>query len=479
MGVDDPSDFKRQYDRAVERMETEMEHERDQQALRNYVYEKEGNLAKSTLSKRIGRFILLSNSAEEPILDMNYGKLVRFMSDISDQKDWSKGTRGNYEKTLKLILKEDGQREKSERITKTRPKSESIDEESIPNGEQLREIIEDHSRMERDRAMFMMLYELGCRLSALLSLRIKDIEIGEGIGGSTLVRFRESEGLKGMENNNRIIKQSQTFLEIYLSKEHPDPQNPEAPLFCRTGKKYKEDEDNSLSPPVVRRRLRRLLEGTELEDEGITPHSFRHARVTQMKREGYSDEEVKHQMGWSRNTDQLKRYEHIEEEEMNQKIAERMGLEVEEESYTPELENCPQCGAKIDDYLSWTQCPRCRSNLELSNRPEWFIRYLDFIDEEPEEDELFRYMLKNPYEMVDEYKDLRSKLKDIVELKVAYYSEVRGKMIEHDRIKDKSRNLKEGWLDARNERQKKMSKQEYLREMIEKDQDLQRIRREL
>ncbi len=65
------------------------------------------------------------------------------------------------------------------------------------------------------------------RLSAIFSLRIKDVRFGEGPGNSTLVRFNEeAKGLKGAENHEVIVKPSEAFLQNYITREHPDPDQP-------------------------------------------------------------------------------------------------------------------------------------------------------------------------------------------------------------------------------------------------------------
>jgi integrase len=443
MVINDPQAFRKQRIAQMEKVEENLPEE-DREDIRSYVDRetKKNELAESTLKNRISRLRILAEekSKDEPLKELTSTELNGLIDKLSDKRGWDTAYTRNYQKAVRRYLDASGKVQKKERIilssSNSGGKDDTIDVDKLPDMEDLADIIQEHSRMERDRALFMTMLETGARISAILSRRVKhyqsDVESREG----ARIKFTEFTGSKGFEGP-RIIAQSTPFIERYLHNEHPDPDNEDAPLFAVSAGNYEDGDDNALSPPVVRKRINRLLEGTDLEDKDISPHTLRHVRVTEMRKQGYSDALIKHHLGWSEGSNQIERYSHLDDVEKNKQIAEEMGLEVEDEEFSPALDNCPRCGCRIGS-PEWEVCPICKQSLELAGYPDWFHDYVSYVEDE-EDDKLYQYFTQNPRDVARSVDQLqyplgecllsklcRTKLKTGEELPERYEEEVEG-----------------------------------------------------
>jgi len=421
MPVNDPQNFAAQL-RSQRKKLRQLECQDDIKAIREYA-KRVKNRKDSTIINHISCLRILSSYAEKPLLDYNGPEMDELIIDIKEERGWTEGTQRNYEKSACRLYRFYNLHDEAEEIELTKVPRKKIRKEDTLSGDEIKQLLNDCARMDRDRAMIYLLYETGARLSAILSLRVKNVKFGEGPGKSTLIRFNEdAAGLKGAENHEIIVKPSEAFLKRYIFNEHPDPQNPEAPFFCVTARHYESNKDNSLSPPFFRRRLRRLVRDSDIPEYKVNPHNFRHSRVTQMRLEGYSDRLIIEHMNWDINSDQLDLYDHSTDKDRHDAMAEMMGLPLEEtEIRQPKLENCPACNKEIDDWISWNQCPACQAHLKLSKKPGWLEVYLDLMDA----DENFAgyiYFLKRPHLLYDDYMKLPEKTREAIEHQVYYHN---------------------------------------------------------
>lgn len=417
MSVDDPQNFRGQL-RSQRKKLRQLECQEDIESLRQYI-KRVKNVEKSTIINHVSCLRILSDYADKPLLDHTGVEMDELIIDVANERGWTDGTQRNYEKSARRLLRFYNLDDEADEIAFTDVSPKKIRKEDTLSGDEIKELLNNCARMDRDRAMIYLLYETGARLSAILSLRVKNVQFGEGPGKSTLIRFNETAtGLKGAENHEIIVKPSETFLKRYIITEHPDPENPEAPFFCVTARHYDSNKDNSLSPSFFRRRLRRLVRDSDIPESKVNPHNFRHSRVTQMRLEGYSERQIIDHMNWGPNSEQLETYDHTSDKDRHDAMAEMMGLEVEEtEIRQPKLDDCPGCGRKIDDWMTWSQCPECHAQLKLYKKPGWLDMYLDLMDA----DENFHgyiYFLENPHLLYDDYMKLPEKTRQSIEYQV-------------------------------------------------------------
>ena len=394
MSVDDPHNLSEQLKNQKEKLD-DIDSE-DSTLLWNFATASSKEMADSTVIQYLSKLRLISEESDKPIVEMEPLEMTRVIDNLEDEKGWSsKGTRRNYEKALRTLFRElreaDPQefgrdyaellpREGSIRLTKDEPSK--ITPEDILTKSEIEELIQDACKNPRDKAIVAMLADTGMRIAALLSLRVRDVEFRDD-GGGLFQPNTEATGLKG-DDARKPMTWSAVHVENYLINEHPRPQEDEAPLFHKSeGWSDGEDDDGSMTPALVRQRLKRLVDKADvsLDAEDIHPHVFKHTAVTIWAKQGFSDREIKHRAGWSRDSNMLKRYEHIEEEEINKQVLKKYGFDVaDDEIGEPELDRCPRCSVPLHGGENY--CPQCMLRLESS--PRWWQLYLKITTKKDE-----------------------------------------------------------------------------------------------
>ncbi|WP_255634989.1 tyrosine-type recombinase/integrase [Haloprofundus salinisoli] len=272
--------------------------------------------------------------------------------------------------------------------------------------------------------MFAVLIDLGLRIAALCSLRVKDFEFEDGASVGEITLNDEALGQKGSGGRTHVATISSGYIRSYLRSEHPRPEEPEAPLFHKIGRHYREDDpsdDGSISPAAFRRRMRRLATNTDIDFEKLHPHNMKHSAVTIWALRGMSDREIEYRAGWARESGQLKRYEHLTGDNVNSQIIDTLGIEHENDDArtVAPIKSCPNCNVSIDSSMRF--CPQCGQKIDLEMRPEWFVQY---IEEYGEDDDLATTLLNSPSQIVSTPEDLpeshRSRHQDKIEQVVGY-----------------------------------------------------------
>jgi integrase/recombinase XerD len=99
--------------------------------------------------------------------------------------------------------------------------------EELPNADDVQKLI-DAATNARDKALISILYDSGCRISELLTLRIRNVEFDDY--GAVL-------HVNGKTGQRRVrIIHSVLRLQAWL-EEHPLRNSPEAPVFCSLSNK--------------------------------------------------------------------------------------------------------------------------------------------------------------------------------------------------------------------------------------------------
>ena len=376
MSVDDPHNLDEQLRSQKDRLD-ELSEE-DSQLLWHFATVAGKNKATSTIIQYLSKLRAISEASDQPIQEMSPLEIDRVIDDLEDDRGWgSSGTRRNYEKAVRVLFKELRKSSSSfeqdyssilpspEAIRLTDSEPVKITPDDILTKEEIEQLIQDACRTARDRAIVAMLADTGMRVAALLSLRVDDVEFRRE-GGGIYQPNTEATGLKG-DDSHKPLTWSAAHVENYISNEHPRPKDNNAPLFHKS-EGWSED-DGAMTPALVRQRLTRLVRSAEvgLDPEDVHPHTFRHTAVTIWAKQGFTDREIKHRAGWSRESDMLDRYEHIKEEEINKQILKRYGFDVEgDEIGEPELDRCPRCSNPLHGGENY--CPRCSAELVTDPR---------------------------------------------------------------------------------------------------------------
>ena len=344
------------------------------------------------------------------------------ISNLAKKRGWTDGTKRNYEKAVRSFigaLEEDLPVSRHEIGLSKDDSGGKIGEEDVLTLEEARILISEASTRLRDKAMIGTAIDLGLRVSALCSLRVKDFKYERGNPVAELSLNEEALGQKGSEGRTQVATFSSGYVNNYLRNEHPRPDDPGAPLFHKSRGQWdaeNPDDDGSISPAIFRRRMKRLARDTDIDKDKLHPHNLKHAAVTIWAIRGLSIREIEHRAGWSRESGQLDRYEHITDDQVNTQILDTFGIDWEGNDVLIEpIETCPHCGISVDSAVKF--CPNCGQQIAQIAWPDWFEDYLEMYGED---DGLVVALQASPTTITADPRDLPEQLRSRYQDRIAH-----------------------------------------------------------
>jgi len=222
------------------------------------------------------------------------------------------------------------------------------------------------SRSSRDRAMIMTLYEGGFRPGEVCQLKWRDLK-SDPNGIAVNVNFKT-----GITRYIRLV-----MAKKYISEwraDYPLPVTPESFVFLN-------EKRRPLTWNAMAVQINRIAKRAGMTKH-LTPHLFRHSRITHLLREGASESVVKMMMWGSLNTDMLMTYAHLTGGDVDAEISRLYGLDTKTGQKSARLEPriCPSCNLinpPGEDY--------CRGCMEALS-----------IQAIADEDAIRRFVIKNP-----------------------------------------------------------------------------------
>ncbi len=182
----------------------------------------------------------------------------------------------------------------------------------------------------RDRALIAVLYESGCRIGELGRLTWERVRFDDY--GAVLT---VDDTKCGTQRYVRLV-----FSRPYLATWRNDyPVEPEGknPVFITRRRQ-------PLQYGTVRRVLKNLTARTGIQKR-ITPHIFRHSRITHLINDGMNESVIKLMMWGNINTDMFATYAHITGNDIDRAVLGSYGIVQE--------------GKKDEKTLEPVQCPKC------------------------------------------------------------------------------------------------------------------------
>jgi hypothetical protein len=258
--------------------------------------------------------------------------------------------------------------------------------------------------------------DLSARPHEILKLRIREVHFKTTAAGS----HQYAEVLVNGKTGSRPIPliYSLPYLKDYLDNEHPQPGNPNAPLFCGTGK--------SLGRPVAvytieatyskyRKQLfPKLLENPnvspedkpkikELLNKPFNPYIRRHSALTE-KSTILKEHVLRQHAGWSPRSQMHLKYIHYYDGENSKSLLEAYGIINPQEEcadiFVLKPKQCPNCNEpnKPDSKF----CSKCRMVLT-------YDAYNETLEKQQEKDSEVQ-VLKQKYEQ--DMKAMREEMED-------------------------------------------------------------------
>ncbi len=279
-----------------------------------------------------------------------------------NKMDYTEWTKKDYRVTLKKFYKwlkgynEKGMYPPEVSWIKTHV---SIDKQDLPNNlpneEDVKKMLQA-AEHPRDKALIASLYESGCRVGEIASLKIGDINFDE-YGAYMIVN-----GKTGSRRIRLIF--SSPIMASWINV-HPEKNNRNAPLWVVVGttknfaKDSKKHSNNytynwsyGLKYGAIASMIKRVAKKAGIKKK-VNPHIWRHARATFLANK-LTEQQLKHLFGWRQSSKMAATYVHLSGRDVDDALLAVYGKK------------------KIDDKnqeseLSPLDCPRCKETNEYSN----------------------------------------------------------------------------------------------------------------
>jgi len=197
-------------------------------------------------------------------------------------------------------------------------------------------------RSSRDRALIMTLYEGGLRIGEIGTLTWRQLTFDRnGVVASVLYKTKQVRYI-------RLV-----IARDYLAQWRADyPFDPDGDALVFLNRQNRPLRYNTVAGHLKEIALRAGVE------RHITPHIFRHARVTHLIRSGLSESVVKLQIWGTHRTKQFDTYCHLTGRDIDKEILHYYGIEPDEEVDATGLTpvTCPHC-----HYLNAPVANHCRA----------------------------------------------------------------------------------------------------------------------
>ncbi len=237
----------------------------------------------------------------------------------------------------------------------------------------------------RDRALIMLMWDSGARISELLNLNIGHVQF-DRYGAVVIVN-----GKTGMRRLRLIgsVPDLQTWINM-----HPLRADANAPLFV-TSRRYGHGP-RRLSARTVENKLKYIARKLGMT-KPIHPHAVRHARLTDLtrsngKKQGLSEMELRLVAGWEKNSAMPEVYIHLSGADVERKLLENAGFvddapDPAETALEPRL--CPRCKAlNAYDALYCAKCSMTHvedaarmveQSTEEAKKSEEYLQYIQLL----------------------------------------------------------------------------------------------------
>ena len=284
--------------------------------------------------------------------------MIRVVAEI-EKEELSDRTKLNEKISLKRFYKWlNGDEEFPENvkwIKTSRKKGNRILPENLLTEEEVKQIAEAAIN-QRDRALVLVLYESGCRIGEVLSLRIRNVQFDKY--GAILV-------VDGKTGPRRVrIISSAPALANWLDH-HPQKENQDAALWTSF------DRVSSTQPLqyyACRKMLQELAVRARI-NKRVNPHSFRHARASKLAN-SLTESQMKEYLGWTQDSNMASVYVHLSGRDIDNALLRVNGirLETKQEESVLQIVKCMRC--ETNNSPASRFCTKCGSPLDLKTAIE-------------------------------------------------------------------------------------------------------------
>ncbi|GAG38420.1 unnamed protein product, partial [marine sediment metagenome] len=230
-------------------------------------------------------------------------------------KDLAEASKTEFRKTIKVFYKwlNGGERypECVEWIKTTEKRSNNKLPEELLTEEEVKRMI-SAAWTPRDRAIISLLWESGCRVGELLTMRIKNVSFEENLTRITVL---------GKTGARRVpLLDSTPYLAEWLEN-HPFNEDSDAFLWVGIGNVGRGE---FLKYPALRKMLVNVAKKAKVKKK-VNPHNFRHSRATFLANH-LTEAQMNQYLGWVRGSDMAATYVHLSGRDVDDAILKMRGL---------------------------------------------------------------------------------------------------------------------------------------------------------
>ncbi|MCW4009704.1 MAG: site-specific integrase [Candidatus Bathyarchaeota archaeon] len=369
-------DYNRKIENALRRINTSCT-PLDKTAILDFYYDSlTRGLSKARLLKYLTTLELISRLLEKPLKSATKTDIADFIRKI-EAKDYSSWTKHDYKVILKLFYRwlrktEDYPEEVS--WIRTAFKDKNLLPSEILTENDVKKLVE-HAGTLRDRAFILTLYESGCRVGEILSLRIRNIQFDQ-YGAVLLV--------SGKTGDRRVRIIAAAPIVATWIENHPLREDINSPLWVNLSSRNRHSPFGYCSAKTM---LKDAAIAAGIKKR-VYPHLFRHSRATFLANH-LTEAQLNHHFGWVQASNMASTYVHLSGRDVDGSLLKLQGIKVEtaesETAFRPT--NCPRCNESNSPTSKF--CKRCGAPLDVATAVK--------VDEtRAKADKLMTFLIQDP-----------------------------------------------------------------------------------
>lgn len=294
-----------------------------------------------------------------------------------EEKDYSEWTKHDYKLILKIFfrwLRKTEDYPEEVRWIKTRIKNNNLLPEEVLTEDEIKKMAECAFNL-RDRALILVLYESGCRIGEILSLRVRNVQFDDH--GAVLL-------VSGKTGDRRVrVIASAPKLSSWIEN-HPLGEDINAPLWVSFSTRNKHQ---NLSYAATKLMLKKVGKKAGVKKR-IYPHLFRYPRATFLAN-FLTEAQLKLFFGWVQDSRMASTYVHLSGRDVDNALLRLQGISRETSKKETRLKTikCVRCGKTNSPASKF--CMRCGSPLTLETA-------LKFDDMRKKADRLMSILIQDP-----------------------------------------------------------------------------------
>ena len=206
----------------------------------------------------------------------------------------------------------------------------------------------------RDKAFISMLYESGCRLGEIISLKLKHVSFDD-YGAAIMV-----DGKTG-QRRVRLVS-SVPYIRDWINS-HPSKDSPESFLWVIVRRNIENQNFGKHISYVWTQHCITTIAKLAGIKKRVHAHLFRHSRLTELARAGFNDAQLKIFAGWVGSSDMSQIYIHLSGQDLDNALLEINGIKISKKESILKPRDCARCG-EINP-STFSICKRCWFPLDM------------------------------------------------------------------------------------------------------------------